>query len=128
MRDALLRSRFTRFALVGGAATALQYALLILFVEIAGIDKVPASALSFTLSALANYLLNYRFTFASNRDHAQTLPRFALVAMLGLAVNTASFSALVGVFHYLIAQVGATLITLAGNFLLHQFWIYRSPQ
>lgn len=121
----LLHLRPLRFALVGGAATLLQFLLLLLFVEILAQDPVAASAGAFALSAGFNYWLNYHFTFASRRSHSQTLPKFALVAAFGLALNTSSFAALTLTLHYLPAQVLATGVTLACNFALHQLWIYR---
>lgn len=121
----LLQTRLLRFAMVGGAATLLQFALLLLFVELLSLDAVAASASAFALSAAGNYWLNYHFTFASRRAHSQTLPRFALVALCGLAINTSSFAALSLALHYLPAQVIATGVTLLCNFVLHQFWIYR---
>lgn len=125
MIERLLQWRFARFALVGGGATLLQYGLLILFIEVLYANPVFASAAAFCLSAGANYWLNYHFTFTSQRQHAQTLPRFLLVALAGLGINTGSFAALQAVLHYLAAQVIATTITLASNFALHQYWIYR---
>ncbi|WP_346838101.1 GtrA family protein [Microbulbifer sp. SAOS-129_SWC] len=121
----LLQWRFTRFALVGGGATLLQYLLLVLLVEALHAPEVAASAAAFSLSALANYWLNYHFTFASQRLHRQALPRFALVALTGLAVNTACFAALLPLLPYLAAQVVATAVTLVGNFALQHLWIYR---
>lgn len=127
MIDRLLANRFLRFALVGGGATLLQYGLLIVLIELQLMAKVAASAVSFALSAAANYWLNYRFTFASKQRHAQTLPKFIITAAIGLAVNTLSFGLLLLVVpHYLIAQLTATAITLVCNFLLHKHWIYRS--
>lgn len=125
MIEWLLRRRLVRFTAVGGAATLLQFSLLALFVEQLSISAVPASAAAFAISAGCNYWLNYRFTFASRDRHRRTLPKFVLVALIGLAINTASFTLLLFTFHYLAAQCLATLITLASNFALHQYWIYR---
>lgn len=121
----LLRQRLVRFAAVGGSATLLQFFLLLLFVELLQLEKVVASAATFAISAGFNYWFNYHFTFASELSHLRTLPKFALVALIGLAVNTGSFATLLVALHYLPAQLIATSITLLCNFTLHQFWIYR---
>ncbi|QHQ38562.1 GtrA family protein [Microbulbifer hydrolyticus] len=123
-----LFSRAARFAAVGGIATAIQYVFLVLLVEVAGTFEIFASALSFTLSALVNYLLNYYLTFGGSVAHRQSLPRFTVVAVVGLAINTLCFSLALTLLPYLLAQVIATLVTLVSNFLLHQFWIYREPE
>jgi putative flippase GtrA len=127
MTTSPLSSRFIRFTLVGGFATGLQYILLMALVELGGADKIVGSATSFALSALANYALNYRLTFASKKRHRETLPKFLVTASAGLVLNTAAFSMLLALMpHYLLAQLGATAITLISNFLLHKHWIYRS--
>ncbi|RYZ80220.1 MAG: hypothetical protein EOO68_37665, partial [Moraxellaceae bacterium] len=78
------------------------------------------------------------FTFGSNANHKQTLPKFVVTVAIGMALSTALFA----IFYwfltnfllintnllpsaYLIAQLFATLLTLIVNFLMHKFWIYR---
>ena len=123
-----LLPRAGRFAVVGGVATAFQYALLVLLIELAAVSEIPASAVSFSLSALLNYLLNYYLTFSSGVRHRQALPRFVVVAAVGLSINTLCFSLAITLLPYLLAQVVATLVTLVSNFLFHQYWVYREPQ
>lgn len=130
--------RFIKFALIGGAATLLQFFLLGIFVEFLGMVPTLASATSYCGSAVFNYLANYYLTFNSNRSHTKTLPKFIVTVAIGMALSTALFS----VFNYaltnfllkdtilfnrayLIAQLFATLLTLVVNFLMHKFWIYR---
>lgn len=130
--------KFIKFAVIGGAATLLQFFLLGLFVEIFNFAPVTASAASYAASAIFNYLANYYLTFASTTSHKQTLPKFIATAALGLALSTSLFAAFLYVLEnyvlpdtkllnmaYLIAQLFATLITLVVNFLMHKFWIYR---
>ncbi|WP_051687424.1 GtrA family protein [Microbulbifer sp. HZ11] len=117
--------RFSSFLLVGGLATGVQYLLLILLVEVVGMFAVMASVIAYGASAVINYLLNFYITFEGQAGHRQALPRFAGVVMVGLGVNTVSFTLLLILFPYLLAQVGATLVTLVCNFVLHQFWVYR---
>ncbi|WP_421654889.1 GtrA family protein [Microbulbifer harenosus] len=123
-----LLGRAGRFTLVGGLATLVQYLLLVVLVELAAMATVLSSALAFTLSAALNYLLNFYFTFGGGARHRQALPKFVAVATIGLATNTLCFSLALLLLPYLLAQLVATLITLIGNFLLHQFWIYRESQ
>lgn len=120
-------NHLVRFVIVGGSATLLQFVLLLLLVEYGHLNKVLASALSFVLSAIYNYLMNYYFTFASEKSHVETAAKFVLVAALGLVINSSTFALFLMLGpHYLIAQVGATAITMIVNFLLHKIWIYRS--
>ncbi len=115
-----------RFIGIGGSATVLQFVLLILFVQVFGINEVGASALSYALSAVYNYLMNYYLTFKSRQSHWHTAPRFAAVCALGLGCNTLVFALVFAMLPlYLIAQCVATAVTLCVNFLLHRYWIYR---
>ena len=87
---------------------------------------MAASTTGFTLSAALNYSLNRRYTFRSSRAHRQALPRFAITALLGLALNAAFIWVghdLLGL-HYLLAQMIATLLTLAFNFFLNLLWTF----
>lgn len=118
-------SRFVRFCLVGGVATAIQYALLILLVRGFGMAPTPASSIGFVISAGANYLLNYRFTFQSDRPHGPAAAKFGLLAGTGLVINAAIMRLLVGAgLHYLIAQVCATGVVLFWNFIGNSVWTF----
>lgn len=130
--------KFIKFAVIGGAATLLQFLFLGLFVELLDLAPTLASASSYCCSAVFNYLANYYLTFSSNTSHTQTLPKFVVTVAVGMALSTTLFA----IFHYvltnflltntnllnsayLIAQLFATLLTLIVNFLMHKFWIYR---
>jgi len=120
-------SRFVRFAAVGGIATAIQYALLILLVRGFGMAPTPASSAGFVLSAFVNYFLNYRFTFRSDRPHAPAMTKFALLAAAGLLINAAIMQVLVASgIHYLLAQVSATAVVLLWNFIGNSLWTFGS--
>ena len=121
-------SKFIKFAGVGGIATLLQYGLLILFIELFAVAKLLASVLSYALSAVCNYWLNYHFTFNSSQDHLSTLPKFVGIVLVGLLFNTAVFyacSSALG-FHYLFAQAAATVITLIWNFSINNLWTFST--
>ena len=118
-------SRFVRFSLVGGVATAIQYALLILLVHGLGMAPTPASSIGFVLSAGVNYLLNYRFTFHSDRPHGAAAAKFGLLAGAGLLINAAMMHVMIGAgLHYLIAQVCATGVVLFWNFIGNTVWTF----
>ena len=117
-----------RFSLVGGIATAIQYALLILLVHGFGMAPTPASSIGFVLSAGVNYLLNHRFTFRSDRPHAAAAAKFGLLAGIGLLINAAIMHLMIaGGVHYLLAQVGATGVVLFWNFLGNSVWTFGVP-
>jgi len=122
-----LPHQIIRFCVVGGLATGLQYVILVCLVHL-GLGPVLASSIGFCCSALLNYALNRRFTFESQREHRHALPRFALTALVGLGINgfLLWLFVVLGTPHYLLAQVGATIGTLAWNFVVNRQWTFRS--
>lgn len=122
--------QFGRFAVVGGLATAIHYVVLIILVQWAQSDVVFASSVGFLISAVFNYLLNRRITFRSQKSHLEALPRFFVVAFLGLLIN----AGLIWVFHdaaqlhYLAAQILATAGTLFWNFTANRIWTFGSAE
>jgi putative flippase GtrA len=118
--------QFGRFAIVGGIATAIHYAILIVFVQGGLAGTVSASSIGFAASVLFNYALNRSFTFHSRRAHTDALPKFMIVALIGLVLNGSLvwlFHVSVGL-HYLLAQVLATVGTLSSNFALNRAWTF----
>ena len=122
--------QFLRFLLVGGLCTALQYLVLVAGVELGGADPLLASGAGFVLSAALNYLLNRRFTWASQADHRVAITRFALVVASGLLLNLLGMRLLHGYlhWHYVPSQVLTTLVTLAWNFAWHRYWTFATSE
>jgi putative flippase GtrA len=112
--------------MVGGVATATQYAVLVGMVRILGANPVFASSCGYVISALLNYYLNHRLTFRSAQSHGRALPRFAVIAGVGLMIN----STIVWVLSerlsipYLAAQIIATAVVLMWNFSANRKWTF----
>lgn len=117
---------FVKFVLVGGASTACQFAALVFLIEFLAINPVIASASSYLCGAVCNYLLNYYITFRmKSSGHLDAFPKFVLVVIIGLSVNTSVFTLFLALLDlYLLAQIVAIMITLIANYLLHRYWIY----
>lgn len=120
------RLAFLRYALTGAAATAVHYAVLIFLSSVAGVPPWIAAAAGAGCGALLGYGGNRSLTFRSRRAHSSALPRFLLVAALGAASSAIvvwAGTALLG-WHYLAAQLGATVGTLAAGFRLNRAWTF----
>jgi putative flippase GtrA len=117
-----------RFLLVGGFCTLLQYLILIFGVEALGADAVLASGTGFLASAAVNYLLNRRFTWASQVSHGIAVQRFIAVLAIGFALNVLGMRLLHGYlgWHYVLSQVFTTVVTLLWNFTGHRQWTFAS--
>jgi putative flippase GtrA len=118
--------RFSRFIVVGGTATAFQYIVLVACVRELSLAPVAASAIGFALSAVLNYYLNYRLTFRSSRAHASAMPRFLLIARIGLGANSVAMWALTKSAHlgYLQSQLVATTLVLLWNYTANRKWTF----
>jgi putative flippase GtrA len=118
--------QFIRYAGVGAVGTAVQYVLLVVFVHAVGMGAVAASTLGAIAGALVNYSINHRLTFASDKAHWQALPRFAVVAVAGIALNAIVLAAMLAFVtpYYLVAQVAATGAVLVAGFVANRAWTF----
>jgi putative flippase GtrA len=121
------RMAFIRYSLTGAAATALHYTVLLALVELLGVAAALAAGIGALCGATLAYLGNRHFTFQrSGVSHGQAVPRFVLVALAGAALNSLIVwigSAILG-WHYLAAQVLATLVVLAVGYQLNRSWTF----
>src|SRR5262249_36161861 len=118
--------QFLRYAAAGAAGTAVHYLVLIVLVQIAHVGAVVASTVGAVAGALVNYRLNHRYTFDSDKSHAHALPRFAAVALAGVAVNAAVLTLMLTFVtpHYLLAQLVATAVVLLAGFAANRAWTF----
>lgn len=118
--------RFSSFVIVGAIATVLQYVVLLTLVTTLEISPTIASAIGFTTSSLANYFLNYHFTFICKKPHENVILKFLIISMLGLSLN--SILMFIGteilIFHYMLVQVVATIAVLFWNFFGNHLWTF----
>ncbi len=129
MLQRICNSELVKFLLAGGTATAVQYATLVLLVELAALNPVFASVVGYTAGAVVNYLLNYYFTFLSNSRHLLTALKFAMVVLSGLGINALIMYTGIELLqlHYILSQAIATLLILVWNFFAHKLWTYSLP-
>jgi putative flippase GtrA len=116
---------FMAFSLVGVIGTLAHFSILYVLVEAIGFNPVWASGWGALAGLIINYILNYSLTFKSQQPHAQTFPKFALIASLGLCLNLALMALLTRHLYYLYAQVVSTAIVLIWNFFANSFWTFQ---
>jgi putative flippase GtrA len=119
-------NQFLCFSGVGIIGTLAHYLTLIGMVEIVSMRPVFSSILGFIVGALVNYFLNYHVTFKSAKSHHEAMPKFFVVALVGLAMNAMIMSVATEVlrFHYLLAQVISTGVVLIWNFTGNRLWTF----
>lgn len=119
--------QFFWYLVAGSIATAVHYAVLIALVELAGITAAPSAFAGALCGAVVAYGVNRCITFpGSAAHHAQALPRFMAIALLGAVVNAALVW--LGVqhlgWHYLLAQLLATVLVMGLTFRLNRIWTF----
>jgi len=114
------------FAACGLVGTGAHYATMIGLVQGLGVSPVPASVAGFLVGMAVNYVLNYRYTFRSDKRHREAATKFFVVGCCGLGLNTALMWVGTGPLgiHYVVAQLGATGLVLLWNFGANQFWTF----
>lgn len=120
--------QFVTYAMVGAVGTLAQYAVLVVSVSMHWLTPVVASVIGALLGGVINYILNARITFRSHK-HASALPKFALTALIGAAINGVLMKIFIDYFglYYLLAQVIATAIVLMLTYVINLMWTFRRP-
>jgi putative flippase GtrA len=94
---------------------------------VTNLNIVLASSIGALIGAFVNYLLNYHFTFESDKRHSEALGKFFTIASLGFVLNGLLVALLAQKFaiHYLLAQIITTGIVLIWTFFGNHFWTFR---
>lgn len=122
----MVMRHFIRYAFVGAFATVTQYSLLILCVELGEWPAFAASGFGAAVGAQVAYAGNRWFTFEHRGDLLDSWLRFQATAMVGVLLGMAIVGAAVRLgIHYLIAQVIATLLSMAITFAINRAWTFR---
>lgn len=113
---------------MGVLAAIGHYGTLALAVELGRIGPVPAALAGFLVGGVISYLLNRRWTFASDRPHGAAVPRFALVALAGFLLTGLSMALLTDGLglHYLPAQLATTGLVMLWTFLANRSWTFAT--
>ena len=127
-----------RFVIVGGANTALDFAVLFLFVSL-GLDKIASNYISTSVALVFSFFANKSFTFKNKSSNAKKqFGLFLVVTLAGLwvlqtiiiwAVTTlleqyiSNESALL-----FIAKLIATVGSLIWNYLLYSRLVFKKEE
>ena len=117
---------FLRYGLIGAIATATHYAVLIFCTEALHWPAYLGSGTGAIIGAQVAFLGNRRFTFAHQGPISQAWLKFQGTALLGALVGMVIVA--IGVkagWHYLAAQVLATLTSLLLTFAINRAWTFR---
>ena len=110
-----------RFCIVGGISLLVDYAVLYILVEFAGVHYLYSSASSFVVSVIFNYWLCVKYVFkVAKKQTTRQATLFIGSSVVGLGLNQLCMWIFVDIFnlHYLIAKLGATVVVTAWNYVM----------
>jgi putative flippase GtrA len=110
-----------RFLVSGGIATAIHWATMWGLIDLQ-VEAVLASSIGAFVGAIANYFLQYFFTFKTKRRHKQALLAYIPAVLVSWLLNLVLFYSLYGWLlpDPLMAQMVTTGIVMVVNFLLYK--------
>lgn len=128
-----LRVQLIRFVVTGGLSAVVDFGLLVVLMNLAGLDHTPAKALSFIAGTTTAYLINRRWTFQaepSKRRFAAVVALYAITFALQVGLFAALYPWVLGLWGSVtIAQVVGFVIAqgvaTAVNFVVQRTLIFR---
>lgn len=117
-----------RFAISGGFATATHVLVFITLVEWLSVRPVAAAGAAFIFALFVSYGMNYHWTFSVSGPHRVMLPRFVLVAVLGLLLNLGITYAVVDMagYWYGYALLLVVLLVPLVTFVISKLWVFKA--
>jgi putative flippase GtrA len=125
-------SRLMQFALVGGAAAALQSGLLWLFVDVGGLYYLLGSVIAIEITIVTQYVVNNAWTFADRANQGDAflggLLRTNVVRGSAIPLQTALLYVFVtwGGLGYLLANLCAIVPSGVYRYVLDAKWTWQS--
>ena len=128
-----LRTQLIRFVLTGGLSAVVDFGLLVALMNLAGLDHNTAKAISFVAGTTTAYLINRRWTFASDgskRKFVAVVLLYGLTFVLQVGLFAVLYPWVLGlsgsqtiaqVVGFVVAQGVATTV----NFIVQRGLIFR---
>jgi|TARA_B110000091_G_scaffold191306_1_gene215008 putative flippase GtrA len=116
-----------RFLVSGGIATVVHWSTLWGLINLQ-VEAVLASSIGAFVGAIVNYVLQYFFTFKTERQHKQALLAYIPAVAFSWSLNLVLFYSLYGGLFTepLMAQVVTTAVVAVVNFLVYKKVVFRA--
>lgn len=116
-----------KFGLVGVIAFAIDYGLMVLLTELAGLNYLVSATFAFVVAVIFNYCASMRYVFS----HKEGMSRhkefviFVTLSIIGLLFNDVLMWLCTGVMgiSYLISKLIATVIVTVYNFVTRKIFL-----
>lgn len=118
-----------KFSIVGAVCFVVDFAVLYVLKEFAGVHVLLSAAISFTVSVILNYILSIYFVFDVDRkkNPKRNFILFIIFSVIGLALTEILMKIGIDVFHvnYMLVKVAATVIVMVYNFVTRKLFIEK---
>ena len=124
-----LMEQIMRFGIVGVIAFVIDYAVLLLLTEVAGIHYLLSSAVAFLVSVIFNYILSITFVFETDKSKSKgaQFSLFAVMSAGGLGINQLMMWLVSDVMFvpYQLSKFLATAVVMVYNFVTRKLFLER---
>lgn len=121
--------QFVRYFFVGGFAFVVDFGLLYILTEYAGLHYLLSATLSFIAGLLVNYIISCLWVFNGSKFKNRLVEFlfFATIGVVGLALNDALiwlFTDCIGT-HYMFSKIVAAAMVYLWNFFARKYLVFR---
>ena len=124
-----LMEQIMRFGIVGVIAFVIDYSVLLLLTEVAGIHYLISSAVAFLVSVIFNYILSITFVFETDKSKSKgaQFSLFAVMSAGGLGINQLMMWLLSDIMFipYQLSKFLATAVVMVYNFVTRKLFLER---
>lgn len=121
--------QFVRYFFVGGFAFVVDFGLIYILTEYAGLHYLLSATLSFIAGLLVNYIISCLWVFNGSKFKNRLVEFlfFAAIGVVGLALNDALiwlFTDCIGT-HYMFSKIVAAAMVYLWNFFARKYLVFR---
>lgn len=124
--------QMVKFGAVGFLCFFIDYGIMLLLTELAGVNYLISCSISFSVSVIVNYLLSMHFVFAAkaNMKKRTQFVIFVILSVIGLGLNQLFMWLFVDLAHipYQIAKLAVTAIVMLFNFVTRKVFLEEKEQ
>ncbi len=123
--------QLVKFGIVGVIASVIDFGVLLILKECLQVDVLVASAIAFSVSVIANYILSMLFVFHGGKTgKVQEFLIFLLLSIGGLLLNQLVmwFGTDVLNVYYLWVKISACVVVPIYNFITRKIFLERKEE
>lgn len=121
---------FIRYFVASLIALAVDFGTLWALTSLAGVSYLISGAIAFTIGLAVVYILSVFWVFSARnvRNRSVEFLLFAVIGVVGLALNEAILYALTTVFglFYLLSKAASVIVVFSWNFAARKWLLFRT--